>query len=353
VCAALFFVDTLPTREIGGFINFSAAGAPPLVEKFIKWDAHWYTYIAEHGYDRQSIVFFPVTIVLIKAIAASGLSYVTAGFVLCNLFTLISYYVMTKTLLLDFSQTETKRALLAYATLPTSFFLNSVYTEPVFIVFALSCIYCLRTNSWWYAGIFAALAALTRNLGVLLTAVLFGEFVRYYVRERKLRAAMFSIFFPMLAVGGFCIYNNAMFGDPIAFVHSQQSWGRRFGLPWESMWNNILLITSDVTVIEPGVYLDSILVTLAFLALVSVSLVPKYRISWPYLLVGWLWFLVPLFSTSPIYPLYSMARFVLIIFPLYLFLAKLPTKAFICYIGMSALGLMFCTALFINWFWFG
>ncbi|HWR41700.1 mannosyltransferase family protein [Sporomusa sp.] len=353
VVAALFLIDALPSREVAGFLNPSAGGTPPIVEKFIKWDAHWYTYIAEHGYDIQSVVFFPLTILLIKALAGIGLGYVTAGFVVCNLFTLISYYVMAKTFLLDFPESETQRALFAYATLPTSFFLNSVYTEPVFIVFSFACIYCVRTKSWWWAGLFAALAALTRNLGILLTVVLLCEFVRHYFKKRKLKLSMLSLFFPVLALGAFCAYNNSMFGDPLAFINSQQSWGRRFGLPWDNIWNDICLIYSGVPIVEIGIYLDILLAAMAFIALVFVSTVPKYRIPWPYVLIGWLWFLVPLFSTSPIYPLYSMARFVLVVFPLYLFFARLPKVVFYCLICVNAVGLLLSTALFINWCWLG
>jgi hypothetical protein len=34
----------------GGFVNPLLSPEPPLVEKFIKWDAHWYTYVAQQGY---------------------------------------------------------------------------------------------------------------------------------------------------------------------------------------------------------------------------------------------------------------------------------------------------------------
>ncbi|MDF2874770.1 MAG: hypothetical protein K0R22_1453 [Sporomusa sp.] len=353
VLAALLLIDILPSREVAGFLNSGAVGTPPLVEKFIRWDAHWYTYIAEHGYDIQSIVFFPVTILLIKALAGSGLGYVLVGFVVCNLFTLISYYVMAKTFLLDFSEQETQRALLAYATLPTSFFLNSVYTEPVFIVFSVACIYCVRTKNWWCAGIFAALATLTRNLGILLTVVLLYEFAKRYFVERKLKVSVLTAFFPIMALGVFCAYNNSMFGDPFAFINSQEAWGRRLGLPWDNFWNNVSLINTGVPIVETGIYLDTLLSGMGFIALLCVSTVTRYRIPWPYVLTGWLWFLVPLFSTSPVYPLYSMARFILIVFPLYLFLAKLPTVLFRCLICINAVGLILSTALFINWCWLG
>ena len=353
VLAPLLLTDLVPGREAAGFLNPGAGSAPLFIDKFIKWDAHWYTYIAEHGYSVQNIVFFPVTILLIKAAAGSGVGYVPAGFVVCNLFTLISYYVMAKTFLLDFSAKETQQALLAYATLPTSFFLNSIYTEPVFIVWSLACLYCLRTNKWWLAGFFAALAALTRNLGVLLAVVLAYEFFKLYVSERKWQPSMLAAGLPVLAFGAFCVYNNTLFGDPLAFVHSQQAWGRRFGFPWDNFWNNLGLIQAGVPLTEAGIYLDAVLTALTGIALAAATFVPGYRLPGRYVLLGWLWFLLPLFSTSPIYPLYSMARFVLVILPLYLFLARLPALCFYVLLWLQAAGLVFCTALFINWCWLG
>ncbi|WP_371380670.1 mannosyltransferase family protein [Sporomusa aerivorans] len=345
--------NSLPVREATGFINPSVTGQPLFIEKFIKWDAHWYTFIAEYGYDSQSIVFFPAIILLIKGLAGLGISYVTAGFILCNVFTMISYCLMAKTFLLDFSARETRLALLAYAVMPTAFFLNSVYTEPVFIVFSLACLYCIRSGSWWSAGWFAALAAMTRSLGILLAVVLLAEYVRYYKNVRQLRTAMASLLFPIIAVAAFCVYNHIMFGDWLAFVHSQQLWGRRFGLPWENFRNNLQLIGAGVPLTEAGVYLDALLVALAFVALVAASTLPRYRLPAPYLITGWLWFLVPMFSTSPVYPLYSMARFVIVILPVYLFLARLPSALFYSLACLSAAGLLFCTAWFLNWYWLG
>ncbi|SDF35094.1 hypothetical protein SPACI_015570 [Sporomusa acidovorans DSM 3132] len=353
ILAALFLIGDLPSREAAGFINPSAAGAPPLVEKFIKWDAHWYTYIAEHGYNLQSIVFFPLILLLIKLLAGFGLSYVTAGFILCNLFTFISFYLMAKTFLLNFPEIEVKKALIAYALLPTSFFLNSVYTESIFIVFALASLYCLRTRSWWSAGLFAALTALCRNLGILLVPVILWECIVYYRQKRKVTINMIAVLLPLIALSGFCLYNYLLFADPLAFVHSQQAWGRRFGLPWDNFWNNVNLVVAGVPSLEVGVYLDAVLVALAFIALLAVTVIPAFRLPWTYTLLGWFWFFVPMFSTSPIYPLYSMARFVLVILPVYLFLAKLPDAVFYCLITMSAVGLLVCTGLFINWAWLG
>lgn len=42
----------------GGFVNPLLSAEPRVVDKFLKWDAHWYTYVAQQGYNEISIVFF-------------------------------------------------------------------------------------------------------------------------------------------------------------------------------------------------------------------------------------------------------------------------------------------------------
>ena len=48
-----------------------------------------------------------------------------------------------------------------------------------------------------------------------------------------------------------------------------------------------------------------------------------------------------------------MARFILIVFPLYIVLGRLPNAIFYAFMTISALLLGICTILFANWFWVG
>lgn len=70
-------------------------------------------------------------------------------------------------------------SVLAFAFFPTAFFLNAVYTEALFLTFT--------TGSFWaayvrrdllLAGLLGALAAATRNFGVLLLIPLAHEWLR-------------------------------------------------------------------------------------------------------------------------------------------------------------------------------
>ncbi|MBP2628647.1 MAG: hypothetical protein H6Q68_3358 [Firmicutes bacterium] len=345
--------DKLPCRDPAGFIDQSLYPLPPYIEKFIKWDAHWYTYIVGYGYNAKSIVFFPSIIVFMKMLSLFGINFAVAGLIICNLFAFLSFWIMYLTFQLDFSEKKVRYALLSYAVMPTSFFLNSIYTEPIFIASSLLCVYCARVGKWWYAGMAGALATLTRNLGIFLFLYLLYEFIKNYSRLCKTNKSIFSLFLPPAALLLFMSYNLYLLGDPIAFISSQQGWGRHLGLPWQNIWNNMPLTFANNPANQPGVALDSFIVIISLVSLLCLTFLPKFRIHKSYLILGWLWFIIPLAFTANELPLYSMSRFMLPLFPLYLFFAQLPEKVFYCSIAVSAFSLLLCTSLFINWYWIG
>ncbi|MEG6586506.1 hypothetical protein [Dendrosporobacter sp. 1207_IL3150] len=336
------------------FINDELTTLTPIMDALIRWDAHWYTFIAQNGYDMRSIVFFPLLIYMVKIPTYLGFSYAASGLIVCNLFAFLSFWIMHTTLKLDFNEREVNFALISYAVIPTSFFLNSIYTEPIFLFFSLLCVYFSRTEQWWFAGISGALATLTRNIGVCLFLLLIYEFYRKNPYNRNSFFKILPLSFPPIALICFSAYNFVLVGDPLAFVHSQQEWGRRFGVPWENFVRNLPHTFSPDLYIQPGATLDTFMVTLCFIALCYLTIFQK-TISVPtcYLIIGWLWFLIPLTSTAPWLPLYSMSRFALVIFPIYIFIGKLPKSLFYLFITISAVIMTLCTALFFNWFWVG
>jgi hypothetical protein len=353
VAVALLLAEYIPSHDPLGFIDPDLPATPPFIGKFIRWDAQWYTYIAEHGYNDQTIVFFPVLPVLIRLVSHLGLSPGVSGFAVCNLCTFLSFWMMYRLFRLDCPESVTQRALLAYAVFPTAFFLNSIYTEAPFILCSLASVYFARTGRWWYAGLFAAAAALIRNLGLCLFFPLLYDYLHGDRRRRKSLAGMFPLLLAPLAVLAYIAYNYSLTGDPIAFVHSQKLWGRQFGWPWENIAANIRLMLTPGWPVVPGTILDSITVPLFLAGLAALTLNARFIIQESYLILGWLWLLIPLCSMTPAFPLYSLSRFVLIIFPFYLLVAQLPERGYRLFIVVSAGLLIVCTALFVNWFWIG
>ncbi|MDF2876477.1 MAG: hypothetical protein K0R22_3160 [Sporomusa sp.] len=353
IAIAFFLTNVFPNRPPAGFINESLVPLGPIIGQLIKWDAHWYTYIAQHGYDAQSVVFFPAIIICMKMLAYLGLSYGMAGLLACNLFAFLSFRIMYLTFKLDFSEKVVHRALIAYSVMPTSFFINSIYTESLFLVFSLSCVYYARQSKWMLAGVYGALSALTRNLGVFLFFYLLYEYKQAKKPQANAPKAIIPLFFPPLALLAYMGFNQYIADNPLAFLHSQHEWGRYFNSPFDNFSNNIGLTLNTNPYIQPGASLDTFMVVLAVAGLSLLSFSANFRSRQTYLLIGWLWLAIPLMSTSAWLPLYSASRFVLIIFPLYLFLAQLRDAWYYSYLAVSAVVLCICAALFMNWHWVG
>jgi hypothetical protein len=349
--AAVIASDSLMLNP-GGFVNTLLPKTYPIVEKFIKWDAHWYTYVAQQGYNGLSIVFFPMLMSLIKMTAFFfDFDYGLAGFFICNAFSFASFIMMYSLFQLDFTRTISARALMAFAVMPTSIFLNSIYTEPVFLTFTLACVYYARIGKWWRSGLFAAMATLTRNIGVFLVLLMIYEFWEQYKKEWSVRRFPFSslaITLPPLVFLGFMAYNYWLLGDPLAFVSAQKAWGREFSPPWVNIWNSFRQVLQGA---EMAIVLDFLMVVLGIFGLLSMTLLPGLNIPRSYVIISWIWFLIPLCSTTPWMPLYSMSRFVLVIFPLYLCIAQLPVYLYRMIIMIGAVGMAVCSTLFTNWHW--
>lgn len=172
----------------------SQRGRPYLLDPFmnnqVAWDSEYYLSIATAGYDDtdvlsantpegeialnyaffplypliMSVVRVPFTLLTETPIAAS----VAAGMLIALLGTLggmIALYDIARDELGEDGALRTVFYLLIF---PSAFFLAQVYTEGLFIGLAFGSLALLRRQKLLYAALLAALATLTRSVGVLL-----------------------------------------------------------------------------------------------------------------------------------------------------------------------------------------
>ena len=77
---------------------------------------------------------------------------------------------------------------------PTGFFLVGGYPHGLFLLLAVGSMYAMRRRRWWLAGLLAALAGATRQVGVLLAAPFAYEYLRQCgFNPRRIRADVLSI----------------------------------------------------------------------------------------------------------------------------------------------------------------
>ncbi|MEX1006529.1 MAG: mannosyltransferase family protein [Acidimicrobiia bacterium] len=162
LAGAKFIVDDFPQRAIGHRNDLSLIG----------WDGEFYELIARAGYaaDADSYRFFPL-----YPLASKALNFVTPGSTTVALVLLANVCSLGFVVLLHhLVQRETgdvdlaRRAAWFGCIAPAAFVMVWGYAEPTFLLLAVATFLMLRTDRFAAAGLFGALAALTRPLGVLI-----------------------------------------------------------------------------------------------------------------------------------------------------------------------------------------
>jgi hypothetical protein len=314
--AALFAIALVTFRlPLDPAIDLSANH---LLSALARWDGAWYLHIAESGYDYRfedfsSVAFSPLLPLLMRGLGAllggGTTALLVAGAVIVNAALFAACVMLVKLTSLDFDRAIARRVPLYLLAFPTSFFLSAIYPESLFLALAVAAFYCGRTDRWLAAGLLGALCALARPHGVVIALPLAVEYLHQRSFDvRAVRANVLALALPFVAFAGWLGFQYAKFGDALAFVHAQLAWQRVPGAPWQAFTNYFFGG-------ERGPWND-LLFALLFIGL---TVVVAYTQRPSYAVYAALYVLVPL-STGQ---LYSMMRFGLSIFPVFIALAWL------------------------------
>ena len=214
-----------------------------LAETFAAWDSGWYFDIAQRGYywnpsGQSSLAFFPLYPMLMRALAwpfgGSDRALWTAGIVLSYACLFLGLAVLHRLTARTFGDRETARRTVLYvAVFPFAYFFTQVYTESLFLLTSVSAVAAAVASRWGWAGLFGALAALTRPNGILI-AVPLGLLAlagRPRIAELARRAAALALV--PLGFGAFCAFAYRLSGDPLGWLRAQAQWGYTVGnRPW-------------------------------------------------------------------------------------------------------------------------
>jgi hypothetical protein len=156
-----------------------AAHAAPTLRDYLigpwdRWDAAWFVDIARHGYASYGSSFFmPLYPLLIRLLAPPlGGDALAAGLLISTVaafWAFLALYRLAERLAPGRGLGPT--TLLVACLLPTAFFLMAAYTESLFLALALWAILAALDGRWWRAAALGALAALTRQQGIVLAAL--------------------------------------------------------------------------------------------------------------------------------------------------------------------------------------
>lgn len=359
--ATTFLPDADPAGdplEPPGFLNYWA-----------HWDGAWYSEIATEGYGARapaSTAFFPLYPLLLRLGTTIGGGPVVWGVGISLLATLFALYFVYRIAERLYDVRAARAATLALAFFPTAFFLNAVYTEALFLA--------LTAGSFWaayvrrnllLAGLFAALAAATRNLGILLLIPLLLEWMRHR-REFGARGVLGLALAP-LGLAGYAAFLWARFGDPLVFVRQQgEYWGRELTNPittlkdaWEAAREGLWYVMDPAFLfvgVDPSPTLEaSNVLNLVFLVLfLAVAAVGVFVLPPGLSLYSLVLVLLPVLTPSSTFPLMSQPRFVLGAFPMFLVMGYLLSRsrsALVSWLVLSGCFGIALTALFTTWRW--
>jgi hypothetical protein len=196
----------------------TAGVAARVHEGLLGWDAGWYATIARVGYaplGRQSLRFFPAVPLLTHALAwLPGLDDGAALILLANAAALLAtvlLFVLVRRETGD--EAVARRAIWFLSLAPAAFVLVMGYAESTLLCFSIACFLALRPSpsdpsarpKFALAALFAAGAAVTRPLGVILVLVVAVELIRWWVRlgrAERIRGLIATVA-PLLALAAF------------------------------------------------------------------------------------------------------------------------------------------------------
>ena len=328
------------------------------------WDAVWYLRIADSGYpsaDSPRVAFFPLYPLLTRGLAGVGggshAALLLAGFAVSLAALLGALVLLWRLAALELGRRPARATLLLLCVFPASLFLGAPYSESLFLLVSVGAFYAARTGHWGWAGAAAAAASGTRSAGVLLLLPLALIYL-YGPREDRpagrpapLRSGWLGALRPvhelradaawlLLAPAGLAAYSTYLgmaHGDALAFSSVQEYWGREFAAPLAGIYEGIVAgvegirqIASDAR--EP-VYFEQaagdpyrvagmnlmLLATLAFAVVAAVGVLRRLPFAYGAYVVAAL--MLPLSYPVEPQPLMSLPRFMVVLFPVFMWLA--------------------------------
>jgi len=207
-----------------------------IVNFFSQWDGAWYTQIALFGYPAGNNplsgnwAFFPLYPFLMRVfgtpfygLMSSTEAVLLSGFLISNVLFFVSLFLFYHVTKIIFGKNSF--ALIStvfFAFWPGALFYSTVYSESLFMTFALGAFYLLEKGKSGKSAILGFFAALTRSNGLLVLI----PFVYNGLQTRKYRTAFFQALVIALPYLLFNVYGYLLTGlFPVREIVYNHIWG--------------------------------------------------------------------------------------------------------------------------------
>jgi len=320
---------TIPTKVDQ---RFHVLGQPNAFwDPFARYDSGWYYGIASKGYaflgeGRNNLAFFPLYPTLMgwggRLLGGNQADFYFAGVVISWVSFALAAMLLYRLALLDIPHPRAVRAVLYAGIFPAAYFFGVVYSESLFFLALIGAVLAIRERRWAWSALAGAAMTATRVNGVMFVPALLWLAWRANPPGRDRVLGVLAAAGAVAGIGGYCIYNYMLSGDPFTWYHSIQRWGYYpGGNPGSSLFTIAkALVTRPYEFLsnESMAPYDTMNALSATAALAIVPLVWR-RLGFGYAAVVLLGLVLPLSSGQ----FEGLGRYTSVLFPLPIYLGSL------------------------------
>jgi hypothetical protein len=312
-----------------------------------RWDSVFFVRIAEHGYDKASAAFYPLYPGLVAALGRVFFGhYVLAGIVISLAAALGAFALLYRIAEEHLGRDGAWRTVLYLAIFPMSLFLQAVYSESLYLLLVLAAFVTAERGRFGSAGLLSGLAILTRVTGLALLPAL--AVLAWRARYRRRAFAGLALAIPVMAIYPLLLWQQV--GDPWAFWNAQDQWHRHLSRagPFGGIWSALVHWTPAHADFQHAIAVNAegLIALVLFLVL---TVVAWRRFGTPYGLFAAVSLAIPLSYPSSRWPLLSLPRFGLVIFPFFLALAALTAGRPRLQTAVAASSALFLGIAIVQW----
>lgn len=312
------------------------------------FDGEHYLSIAKFGYGiRNSFpqhAFFPLFPALISLLTKITKDVFLSGVIISQISTFVFLYYLSKWLSL-LKINNRPRIILSTLLFPGAYFLQSIYTESLFLALTAYTLYESERANYLPAAIAAGLATATRINGLALVAFLILSMFRSKLSFNRLITFSSISFSGILA---YMVYLKNTTGSAFSFYLAQSSWGKSsLTSPFSTFSRYKAALTTEFVLdLTHAVVAIEVAVVLYMLYLLYLAIQSSMKTS--LIVYSSLILAVPILTGS----LGSMPRFALLAFPLLTLTGKFSRTKYGATILISTLIFIFGTILFVRGYWY-
>lgn len=303
-------------------------------------DANWYLYLAAHGYSGHdgTAVFLPGYPMLVRLVGYLCFGHLMlAAYLVSNVALLAAMVILYRLTEREYDLVTARRAVLYLAIFPTAVFLFGLYSEALFLMFAVGAFALARQGRWGWAGLVGIGATLTRSVGVIVALALAVEAVHQTAEWRRQRQGtswratlataaprLCASVLPLAGTAGYLLFWQLRFHDWYRPISLQKTgWDRDVVAPWQTLWHGLNLAAHNGSLGgQAWPAFDFVLVAVGLVLGIWAAMRarPVYAVyTWGSILFG----LADSWSQRP---LASDPRYLVVIFPLMWALARLSRR---------------------------